>query len=182
MSLYLQGSSGSMSQVVRLPNNSYKPITNTAWLRTHFVNYKKGALDSQPQVITFTSCLPMVGDSPASSTTRTCHHDIAEIMLKLALNTKNQIKSITCTSLYLLALVCHQSTGLVQRALWAIVIYFRLSFITISERTGYTESFLNQLYPMLLWWPWSDRTLWGINITLRLSFVNIFERTGLHLF
>jgi hypothetical protein len=28
-----------------------------------FVNYKKGALDSQPQVITFTSCLPMVGGS-----------------------------------------------------------------------------------------------------------------------
>jgi len=31
---------------------------------THgFVNYKKGALDSQPQVIKFTSCLPMVGGS-----------------------------------------------------------------------------------------------------------------------
>jgi hypothetical protein len=28
-----------------------------------FVNYKKGALDSQPQVIMFTSCLPMVGGS-----------------------------------------------------------------------------------------------------------------------
>jgi hypothetical protein len=28
-----------------------------------FVNYKKGALDSQPQVIKLTSCLPMVGGS-----------------------------------------------------------------------------------------------------------------------
>jgi len=28
-----------------------------------FVNYKKGALDSQPQVIQFTSYLPMVGGS-----------------------------------------------------------------------------------------------------------------------
>ena len=28
-----------------------------------FINYKKGALDSQPQVIKFTSCLPMVGGS-----------------------------------------------------------------------------------------------------------------------
>jgi len=28
-----------------------------------FVNYKKGALDSQPQVIKFTSCLPRVGGS-----------------------------------------------------------------------------------------------------------------------
>jgi len=27
------------------------------------VNYQKGALDSQPQVIKFTSCLPMVGGS-----------------------------------------------------------------------------------------------------------------------
>jgi hypothetical protein len=28
-----------------------------------FVNYKKGALDSQPQVTKFTSCLSMVGGS-----------------------------------------------------------------------------------------------------------------------
>ena len=28
-----------------------------------FVNYKKGALDSQPQAIKFTSCLPMVNGS-----------------------------------------------------------------------------------------------------------------------
>jgi hypothetical protein len=28
-----------------------------------FVYYRKGALDSQPQVIKFTSCLPMVGGS-----------------------------------------------------------------------------------------------------------------------
>ena len=28
-----------------------------------FVNYKKGALDSQPQEIKFTSCLSMVGGS-----------------------------------------------------------------------------------------------------------------------
>ena len=54
---------GSMSYVVGLPNNSYKPITNMAWVRTRLVNYKKGALDSQPQVIKFTSCLPMIGGS-----------------------------------------------------------------------------------------------------------------------
>jgi len=67
-----------------------------------FVNYKKGALDSQPQVIKFISCLPMVGGSfrvlrlLPSSTTKTGRHDIAEILLKVALNTKNQIKSIFC--------------------------------------------------------------------------------------
>ena len=31
--------------------------------------------------------------SPASSTTKTGRHDIAEILLKVALSTKNQIKS-----------------------------------------------------------------------------------------
>jgi hypothetical protein len=33
------------------------------------------------------------GGSPPSSTTKSGHHDKAEILLKLALNTKNQIKS-----------------------------------------------------------------------------------------
>jgi hypothetical protein len=34
----------------------------TAWVRAGFVNYK-GSLDSQPQVIKFTSCLAIVGGS-----------------------------------------------------------------------------------------------------------------------
>ena len=33
------------------------------WCEPGFVNYKKGVLDSQPQVIKFTSFLPMVGGS-----------------------------------------------------------------------------------------------------------------------
>jgi hypothetical protein len=32
--------------------------------------------------------------TPASSTTKTGHHDIAEILLKVALNTKNQIMGV----------------------------------------------------------------------------------------
>jgi hypothetical protein len=39
---------------------------------------KEGALDSQLQVIKFTSCLLMVGGCLASSTTKTGRHDIAE--------------------------------------------------------------------------------------------------------
>ena len=35
--------------------------------------------------------------TPASSTTKTGRHDIAEILLKVALNTKNQNQSITYT-------------------------------------------------------------------------------------
>ena len=96
----IMGSGGSMSNVVG-SINSYKPITNTAWVRPGFVNFRKGALDSQPQVIKFTSCLPMVGGSlwvlrliPLLKTGR---HDIDKILLKVALNTKNQSnKSINC--------------------------------------------------------------------------------------
>jgi hypothetical protein len=35
--------------------------------------------------------------TPASSTTKTGRHEIAEILLKVALNTKNQNQSIRCT-------------------------------------------------------------------------------------
>jgi hypothetical protein len=55
-----------------------------------FVNYKKGALDySQPQVITFTSCLPRVGGSlrvlRLPPPLKTGRHDIAEILPKVVL-------------------------------------------------------------------------------------------------
>ena len=67
-----------------------------------FVYYKKGALDSQPQVIKLTSCLPMVGGSlRASSTTKTGRHDIDEILLKVALNTKEKSNRNKCGSVRL---------------------------------------------------------------------------------
>ena len=56
-----------------------------------FVNYKKGctrlaaASDQVYQLLAHGRWF-----SPASSTTKTGHHDIAEILLKVALNTKNQ--------------------------------------------------------------------------------------------
>ena len=56
-----------------------------------FVNYKKGctrlaaASDQVYQLLAHGRWF-----SPASSTTNTGHHDIAEILLKVALNTKNQ--------------------------------------------------------------------------------------------
>jgi hypothetical protein len=66
---------------------------------------KKGALDSQPHVIKFTSCLPMVGGclrTLASSTTKTGRHDIAEILLKVALEHQksNQITYIIVITSY----------------------------------------------------------------------------------
>jgi len=37
----------------------------------------------------------MVGDTPSSSTTKTGRHDIAEILRKVALSTKNEINHFT---------------------------------------------------------------------------------------
>ena len=74
-----------------------------------FVNYKKGALDSQQHVIKFTSCLPMVGGffpgTVAFSTTKTGRHDIAEISLKLALKHQKSINQSNLTVL-LLDMIC----------------------------------------------------------------------------
>jgi hypothetical protein len=54
---------------------------------------KKGALDSQPQVIKVYQLLAhdrwFSPVTPASSTTKTGRHDIAEILLKVAFNTIN---------------------------------------------------------------------------------------------
>jgi hypothetical protein len=54
-----------------------------------FVNYKKGAFDSQPQAIKFISLLAhgrwFSPSTPASSTTKTGRHEIVEILLKVAL-------------------------------------------------------------------------------------------------
>jgi hypothetical protein len=58
-----------------------------------FVNCKKGALDSQPQVISLPVACPwsvVLSSTTASSTTKTGRHDIAEILLNVALNTKNK--------------------------------------------------------------------------------------------
>jgi hypothetical protein len=54
---------------------------------------KKGALDSQLHGWWFSP------GTPASSTTKTGRHDIAEILLKLALNTINQSVNICTTQL-----------------------------------------------------------------------------------
>jgi hypothetical protein len=62
-----------------------------------FVNYKKGCTrlaalsDKVYQFLTRGRWFSL--GTPASSTTKTGRHDIAEILLKVALNTKNQIKS-----------------------------------------------------------------------------------------
>jgi hypothetical protein len=65
--------------------------TNTAWVRARLCKLQKGCTRLAAQVIKFTSCLSMVGGSLRVLRllpTQTGRHDIAEILLKVALNTK----------------------------------------------------------------------------------------------
>ena len=68
-----------MSWVVGLPNNSYKPITNTAWVRARLCKLQKGCMRLQPQV-------------KFISLTKTVRHDIAESGVKTPKS--NQINQI----------------------------------------------------------------------------------------
>jgi hypothetical protein len=72
--------------------NNYN--ANTAWVRARLCKLQKGcsrlaaASDKVYQLLAHVRWF-----SPASSTTKTGRHDIAEILLKVVLNTINQIKS-----------------------------------------------------------------------------------------
>jgi hypothetical protein len=65
-----------------------------AWVRARFVSYKKGctrlaaARDKVYQLLSHGRWFSP--GTPAPSTTKPCRHDIAEILLKVALNTKNK--------------------------------------------------------------------------------------------
>jgi hypothetical protein len=69
------------------------------WVFEH-LNYKKAcsglaaASDKVYQLLV--QCWWFSPGTPASSTTKTGRHDIAEILLKVALNTKNQINRFCC--------------------------------------------------------------------------------------
>ena len=95
------GPGGSMGQVVGLPNNSYKPITNTTWVRARLCKLQKGctrlasASDKVYQLLAHGRWFSP--GTPVSSTTKTGHHDITEILLIVVLNTINQIKYFTGT-------------------------------------------------------------------------------------
>ena len=77
---------------VGLPNNSHKPIINTAWVHARLCKLQKRctrlASDKAYQLLDHGRWFSL--GTQASSTTKTGRHDIAEILLKVALNTKNQ--------------------------------------------------------------------------------------------
>jgi len=77
--------------------NPYKPITNTAWVRAWLCKLQKrctrlaAASDKVYQLLAHGYSLQV---TPASSTTKTGRHDIAEILQNVALITINQINSL----------------------------------------------------------------------------------------
>ena len=83
------GPGGSVSWVVGLPNNSYKPITNTVWVRARLCRLHKrctrraAASDKAYQ-------LPMVGGSLRVLRPLPSLKLVAMILLKVGLNTKNK--------------------------------------------------------------------------------------------
>ena len=92
---------GSMSQVVGLPNNSYKPITNTAWVRAQLCKLQNYKITRLAAASVKVYQLLVRGrwfspGTPASSNTKTGRHDIAEILLKVPLNTINQSINLMC--------------------------------------------------------------------------------------
>ena len=95
-SLSIGDPGGSMSKVVG-SNNSYKPITNTAWVRAQLWKSQKGctrlaaASDKVYQLLAQGRWFSP--GTPAPSTTKTGRHDIAEILLKVALKHQKSIKS-----------------------------------------------------------------------------------------
>ena len=91
-SKHRRGPGGSMSQDYLATHTSLSPIRRG--FAPGFVYYKKGctrlttASDKVYQLLAHGRWF-----CPASSTTKTGGHDIAEILLKVVLNTTNQIKS-----------------------------------------------------------------------------------------
>ena len=85
-----EDSDGSMSQIVGLPSNSYKPNTNTAWVRTRLCKLQKvctrlaAASDKIYQLLANGRWFSL--STPTSPTTKIGRHDIAEILLKVASN------------------------------------------------------------------------------------------------
>ena len=97
MSYLNKGPRGSMSYVVGLPSNSYKPITNTAWVRARLCKLQKGCTrlaTASDKVYQLLAHGRWFSPGTPASTFKTGRHDIAEILLKVALSTINQIKSI----------------------------------------------------------------------------------------
>ena len=78
----LKGPSGSMCEVVGIPSNSYKPITNTAWVRARLCKLQKEctrlAAESDKVYQLLAHDRWFSPGIPTSSTTKDGRHDIAD--------------------------------------------------------------------------------------------------------
>ena len=90
--------------VVGLPNNSYKPITNTAWVRARLCKLQKGCIrlvaasDKVYQLLAHGRWFS--AGPPTSPTTKTGRHDTAEILLKVALINNHSLIQLQNTIMY----------------------------------------------------------------------------------
>ena len=93
-----------MSQVVGLPNYSYKPITNTLWVLVQLCKLQKGctrlaaAGDKVYQLLAHGRWFS--ASPPTSPTTKTGRHDIAEILLKVALSNNHPLIQLQNNIMY----------------------------------------------------------------------------------
>ena len=85
----IESPGGSMSQVVGLPNNAYKPITNTAWVRARLCKLQKSPLRCTRLAAASEKVYQLLAHgrwfspgTPGSSTTKTGRHDLAESDVK----------------------------------------------------------------------------------------------------
>ena len=140
-----KGPSGSMSYVVGLPNNSCRPITNPGWVRARLCKLQKGYTWL---AVTSDKVYQLLGHgrwfSPgtaASSNTKIGRHQIAEILLKVALSTINQIKSeerqLLKSNMYQ---VKHRGEHHVLRHLYIFIlcrllIYWSIQFNFVKNKT-----------------------------------------------
>ena len=142
------GPGGSMSQVVGLPTSSYKPITNTAWVRAQLCKLQKGctrlAAASDKVDLLLAHGRWFSPGTPASSTTKAGRHDIVEILLKVALNTNiKSNQTYTIFSINLVSLVTLRSSGtdilyVCHLLLNVCIIYFISCDCIVNSSLSYT--------------------------------------------
>jgi len=106
-----------------------------------FVNYNKGctrlvaASDKAYQLLAHGRWFSL--GTPASSTTKTGRHDIAEILLKVVLNTINQIKSIYKTDSFWLKITEKSIKNSWNQLLWPCVAtldFFQMKIVASVKR------------------------------------------------
>ena len=111
------------------PNNSCKPITNTAWIRARLFKLQKGctrlAVASEKVYQLLAHGRWFSPGTPASSTPKTDRHDTAEILLKVAQNTINKSINPRFTAIQLIC-IANECFGQKTRAPWMITQYIAL--------------------------------------------------------